>query len=417
MRPKQSPQRAARIRNRSAIFAAGFLFLIAVTAQAQTYTVLHNFTGGADGGNPQAAITIDSGGNLYGTAAEGGQYTWGTVFRLVHKGTGWVTYPLYSFTGNFDGANPLGPLTIGPDGAFYGTTLAGGNGRQGDGCGVVFKIRPPANIPPNAFSPWTEIPVYIFQGPEGCEPVNPQLIFDQAGNIYGTTQFGGSNGLGVVFKLTPSGGSWTESVVYGDFLGSTGEQPYAGVIADKSGNLYGTTSVGGNGGDGVAYELSPTQSGYVQTILHYFRNGDDGGLSYGGLVMDSAGNLYGATLEGGVDGCCGVAYQLSPSNGGWILNPIYNEPCCGEGTMENLAIDAAGNLYGTDTQHGANGLGMVFKLSYSNGTWTVTDLHDFNGNDGSFPYAPVTVGPNGNLYGTTYTGGTNDKGVVYEITP
>jgi uncharacterized repeat protein (TIGR03803 family) len=402
-----------------AALAMAIMFALAVlvqSAQAQTYKVIHNFTGGNDGSFPEAGLAVDRAGNLYGTASEGGNAGFGTAFRLVHSGSNWVFYPLYSFKGGYDGGNPLGPLTIGPDGAFYGTTLDGGGCR--DGCGVVFRLRPPATAPPSAFTPWDETVLYAFNGPDGNEPVYPQLLFDQAGNLYGTTQFGGSHQGGAVFELTPSGGSWTETVLYGGFEGDspTGSQPYSGVVMDSAGNLYGTTSISGDGGDGVVYELSPTQYGWVQTILHSFRNGSDGGLSYGGLAMDQAGNLYGGTVSGGT-GDCGVIYELSPSNGGWNFSPIYNLPPCGGGPYETLTIDASGNIYGTAFADGAGGGGMVFKLSKSNGTWTLTDLHDFSFNTEYFPYGAVTIGANGNLYGTASGGGAFGHGVVWEITP
>lgn len=357
------------------------------TAHAQTYRVIHNFTGGLDGSDPQAGLAMDRAGNLYGTASEGGNAgSFGAVFRLVHSGSNWVFYPLYDFRGSYDGANPLGPLTVGPDGAFYGTTLAGGSVSCGYQCGVVFRLTPTATFPSSAFTPWDETVLYAFTGLDGSEPVYPQLIFDHAGNLYGATQFGGSHGGGAVLEMTPSsGGGWTEQVLYGGFEGDspTGSQPYSGVVMDSAGNLYGTTSIGGEPGDGVVYEVSPAQGGWAQTILHSFANGGDGGLSFGGLVMDQAGNLYGGTVSGGA-GNCGVIYELSLSNGGWSFAPIYSLPPvhgqCGGGPYETLTIDAAGNLYGTANGDGADGAGMVFKLSNSNGSWTLTDLHDFSFN-------------------------------------
>src|ERR1039458_751202 len=182
------------------------LTLLAVpAAQAQTYKVIHNFTGGADGGDPQAGLAVDRAGNLYGTASEGGTAGFGAVYKLKRDGSNWIFYPLYNFSGGYDGGNPLGPLTFGPDGALYGTTLDGGSSACDGQCGVVFKIQPPATAPPSAFTPWSETVLYAFTGRGGDQPVYPQLIFDQAGNLYGTTQFGGIN-FGVVFKLTPSGG-------------------------------------------------------------------------------------------------------------------------------------------------------------------------------------------------------------------
>ena len=394
------------------------LVLPAPAAQAQTYTVLHNFTNGSDGGFPQAGLVMDRAGNLYGTAVTGGTTGNGTVFKLEPFGSSWIFSPLYEFYGTSDGAAPTGPLTIGPDGALYGTTLAGGY-FQGEycndgGCGVVFQLRPRPTIPASSLTPWNETVLLAFNAADGNEPVYPQLLFDRAGNIYGTTQFGGGHVAGNVFELSPSAGGWTETVLYDGFDGPNGSQPYSGVVMDSAGNLYGTTSVGGE--DGVVYEISPTQYGWAETVLHDFDNGADGGLSYGGLVMDQAGNLYGGTVSGGT-GHCGVIYELSPSAGGWTFNMIYTFTSCPEGPYENLVLDAAGNLYGTTFGDGAYEAGMVFKLSKSNGVWSLTDLHDFSFGTEYFPYGAVTIGPNGNLYGTASGGGTYGHGAVWEITP
>lgn len=389
-------------------------------AQAQTYTVLHEFTGGDDGGYPQSALVIDRAGNLYGTAVLGGRSGEGVVFKMEHSGSGWTLQPLYSFYGGSDGAAPWGPLTMAADGSLYGTTLGGGNFQgtycKGGGCGVVFRLRPPASAPKSVIAPWDETVLYAFDAADGNEPLSPQLLFDQAGDIYGTTQFGGYTDSGTVFELTPHGDGWGERVLYQGFSLANGVQPYSGLIMDSAGNLYGTTSAWGPGGDGVVYELSPSQDGYVWSILHAFNNGDDGGLSYGGLVMDQAGNLYGGTVSGGT-GDCGVIYELSPSGSSWTFNVIYNLPSCGGGPYQNLVFDAAGNLYGTAFGDGTGGGGMVFKLTNSNGTWSLTDLHDFSLQSEHFPVGAVAMDSNGNLYGTTESGGTYDYGVVWEITP
>ena len=403
-------------------FALAMLGLLILTApaqaQAQTYAVLHNFTGGSDGARPQATLAIDRTGNLYGTAPQLGALGYGTVFKLTRYGANFIFNPLYNFQGQYDGGAPIGPVTIAADGTLYGTTIEGGyfggaycsNG----GCGTVFRLTPPPTTPPSPFTPWHETVLYAFQaGSDGMGPYSPQLIFDQAGNLYGTT-FQGGNDFGVVFEMTPYGGGWTESVLYNGFApGFPGENPISGVVMDSAGNLYGTTSIGGAGGDGVVYELSPTQYGWVETLLHSFDNGADGGLPYGGLVMDSAGNLYGATQTGSHGA---VVYELSPSNGGWSFQVLYHF-ASGVGPNAALTLDAAGNLYGTTEDVGAHGAGMVFRLTNANGVWTLTDLHDFSGSSGSYSYGGVTLDPSGNLYGTTADGGSNGWGVVWKITP
>ncbi len=230
------------------------------------------------------------------------------------------------------------------------------------------------------------------------------LIFDQSGNLYGTTS------SGTVFELTPSGSAWTETILHNFDEGS---EPYAGVIMDTAGNLYGTTSRGGTGDAGTVYELSPTQNGWVEAVLHSFLV-NDGEYDYGGLVMDQVGNLYGATFAGGAYDS-GVIYELSPSLDGWTYRILYNFSG-GGGPYDTLTLDAAGNLYGTATYCGANGVGMVFQLAQSKGTWILTDLHDFSSGTEWVPVGGVTFDANGNLYGTASGGGLYGWGVVWEIT-
>ncbi len=406
---------------RRQLFALAFLMIevtVIPAAQAQTYSVLHNFTGGSDGSRPQATLAIDRAGNLYGTAPQGGTSDYGTVFKLTRYGSNFIFNPLYNFHGQYDGGAPIGPVTIAADGTLYGTTIEGGyfggafcsNG----GCGTVFRLTPPPTTPPSPFTPWHETALYAFQAAsDGMAPYSPQLIFDQAGNLYGTTYQGGSD-FGVVFAMTPYGDIWAESVLYNGFApGFPGQNPISGVVRDNAGNFYGTASIGGAGGDGVVYELSLTQYGWVETVLHSFDNGADGGLPYGGLVMDSVGNLYGAT-QAGSHGA--VVYELSPSNGGWNFQVLYHF-ASGVGPNAALTLDAAGNLYGTTEDVGAHGAGMVFKLTNANGVWTLADLHDFSTGSGSYPYGGVTLDASGNLYGTTSDGGANGWGVVWKITP
>ncbi len=396
------------------------LMMVAPGAQAQNYRVLHNFTDGSDGGYPDATLTIDQGGNLYGTALLGGRANAGTVFKLTRYGSNYIFNPIYNFQGTYDGNGPWGPVTFGPDGTLYGTTIGGGYSGgeycQG-GCGVVFRLRPPATTPPSPFTPWSESVLHAFQGPpnDGEQPLFGNLMFDAAGNLYGTTSYGGSGSFGTVYKLTPSNGSWTESVLYNFAYGEDGEQPEAGVAMDQAGNLYGTTVLGGSGGNGVVYELSPTQYGWQETVLHAFHS-EDGALIYAGLVKDAAGNFYGAASDSGSGG--GTIFELSPGEQGWTFSMIYRLSGGGAGgPHQTLTIDAAGNLYGAAYDDGANDAGMVFKLSQSNGVWSLTDLHDFDFGTAYFPYGGVTLDASGNLYGTTQNGGVYGWGVVWEITP
>jgi uncharacterized repeat protein (TIGR03803 family) len=269
--------------------------------------------------------------------------------------------------------------------------------------------------------------LYSFTGgADGSEPYYENLIFDQTGNLYGTTAGGGPAGGGVVFKLTPSGGSWTESVLH-SFTGEDGFFPQTGVIFDSTGNLYGTTAMGGLNGKGNVFQLSPSGSGWVATTVYSFQGGADGYQPAGGVIVDRSGNLYGTTPIGGSGGG-GTVFELSPSGGSWTFSLQYSWSG-GWGPDDNLAMDAFGNLYGTTYQDGAYGSGSVFKLTPIGGGWTYTDLHDFNPLviplEGSGPNGGVTLDASGNLYGTTVYGGSYGGencggigcGVVWEITP
>jgi uncharacterized repeat protein (TIGR03803 family) len=268
-------------------FALGLGAVAAPQAKAQTFTVIRSFTGGSDGADPLSGLFF-AGGNLFGTASSGGSSGLGVVFRLSLSGQETV---LHEFTGGTDGANPQGRLVMDKAGNFYGTTTAGGVSNAG----TVFKVTRRGK----------ETILYSFTGkPDGANPV-AGLAIDSAGNLYGTTTAGGANGNGTVFKLaipTVSGGEWTEEVLYSFGKSPDGTVPVAGVTFDSSGNLYGTTSAGGTSGYGTVFQLTPSGSAWTETILHHFALKSDGGIPYAGLVLDSNGNLYGAATEGGAGG-------------------------------------------------------------------------------------------------------------------
>jgi uncharacterized repeat protein (TIGR03803 family) len=416
---------------------------IVPAAQAQTYTVLHNFTGGGDGANPEAGVTLDGAGNLYGTTYAGGA-GYGAVYQLKHK-SGWPLNPLYKFHGG-DGSSPRARLIFGPNSILYGTTYQGGTGECNGiggaiGCGVVFNLRPPATAPRTALTPWTETVLTDFYvGGLGLLPGFGDLIFDQAGNIYGTTSYGysgqgcGGVGCGDIYELTPSGSGWTGSVLY-DFSGSDGANPYNGVIFDQSGNLYGTTDRGGRFGNGygTVFQLSSVSG---ESLIHSFSdgNGNDGAYPIAGVIFDSSfSNLYGASSDGGPGGG-GVVFKLSLSG---AFTPLYSftgtegsgcptiiggEGGYGPGPWASLTMDAAGDLYGTTVCDGAYGYGNVFKLTPPYGQQNYTSLYDFCSagppcSDGEYPISNVSFDTSGNLYGTASAGGTQGVGVVWEITP
>ncbi len=397
---------------RLAITAGLFILLVTVrAAQAQTYTVIHNFTGGADGYNPTSTLVQDRAGNLYGTTENGGTYHEGVLFQLKPtRSGGWIFYPIHEFAGGSDdGAGPFdyGGLTIGPDGNIYGSTVGGGmTGCNGDcSLGVVFRLQPPPTSCRAVLCPWPLSIVYEF-GSLGPAYPESNVVFDAAGNLYGTTQFG------YAYELSPSGGDWTQSASY--YLGG---QMTAGLVPDNAGNAYGVTECGGTHSAGVVFELTPGASGWTETVLYNFTAGNDGGYPIGGLMFNQ-GNLYGSTSYGGSAGG-GTIFELSPSGSEWTLTTLcsFGTGLGFYGPQSPLTMDAAGNLYGTTNGDGAFGDGMVFKATRSGSNWTCTDLHDFGEPTGLFPIAGVTVGANGNLYGTATQSGSNHEGVVWQITP
>lgn len=392
------------------------LTLVATSAaQTQTFSILHVFTGGPDGAIPAADLIMDGVGNFYGTTRDGGGAGagYGTVYKLTRNGSSWVYSSLYKFAGGSDGANPWAGITIGPHGVLYGTTSGGGSCSS---CGTVFKLTPP----PNASSAsWIKTVLYRFNGNDGRLPAG-DLVFDQEGNLYGATAAGGSNYEGNVYELRPSRGGWTESILY-QFLGYDGNYSRGGVIFDGAGNLYGTTETGGTGGIygyGTVFQLTPSYGGWTENVLYNFQNTNDGLYPNSGLVFDRSGNLYGTTPYGGSGGG-GTVFELSPSSGGWIYTTLYSFTGLGGPNNCRLIVDATGSLYGTTISDGAYGWGSVFKLAPSSGGWVYSDIYDFSG-DGNLgePIAGVTLDALGNLYGTTATGGgVYNYGVVWEITP
>jgi uncharacterized repeat protein (TIGR03803 family) len=349
-----------------------------------TETVLYSFTGGKDGFTPRADLIFDGAGNLYGTTAYGGSFGGncgsigcGVVFKLTPNSDGtWTESVLCTFTGSGDGVIPYGGLTFHAAGNLYGTTLEGGNLSDcgGYGCGVVFKLTP------NSDGTWTEKVLYSFTG--GKDGGNPQadLIFDAAGkNLYGTTDGGGNPnceskaGCGVVFELSPNtDGSWREKVLH-RFIVKGGAYPQGALIFDPTGNLYGTTQVASTGVNGLVFKLTPNADGsWTESVLHRFTSSKDGAFPFAGLIFDGAGNLYGTTAYGGNLNCqggsgCGVVFELVPkSDGSWtesLLHVFQGRPAANT-YGGSLVLDKAGNLYGTTSNCGAGQCqGVVFEVA------------------------------------------------------
>jgi uncharacterized repeat protein (TIGR03803 family) len=398
------PESISAVSNRVLTFALvlGLAAIVAPLAQAQTFSVVHNFSG-SDGGNPLAGFTIDAAGNLYGTTNAGGASGAGTVFKVTRYGKEIV---LYSFTGGSDGANPQASLVMDAVGNLYGTTNAGG----ASGAGTVFKLTRYGK----------EIVLYSFAG--GTDGANPQaaLAMDTAGSLYGTTAAGGSNGKGTVFRLKKTSGKWREKVLYSFGSGTDGAIPVADVTFDAAGNLYGTTSAGGTYGYGTVFQLQHSKSGWTESVLYNFQMQSDGGVPYAGLIFDQGGHLFGAATDGGngTNGG-GTIFELTPANGGWTFTVLYALPGWGiSGSYRNLLMDASGSLYGTTHCDGANSAGSVYKLTPASGTWTYTSLYEFTGgSDGLYSFSNLVFDQHGNLYGTTNLGGANGSGVVFTIKP
>jgi uncharacterized repeat protein (TIGR03803 family) len=380
---------------------------------ASKYNVLYKFTGEL----PKGHLIFDAAGNLYGT-------TVGTAFELTPSTNGkWTEKVLHQFSCCNDGYDAAPGLTFDAAGNLYGTTFDGGGSYLE--AGTVFKLTP------NSDGSWTESLLYSFTDEADGGFPEASVIFDGVGNLYGTTSVGGAYGAGVVFKLTPnSDGSWTESVVY-SFTGPDGGSPFSDLIFDASGNLYGTTYGGGSysgqcgnnhNGCGVVFKLTPNSDGsWTESVLHSF-TGPDGQHPYAGLVFDSAGNLYGTTSSGGdLNLCngfgCGVVFKLKPNaDGSWtegVLHYFHST----DGPSDGVIFEPAGNLFGTAGDGGPADGGAVFKLTrQSGGTWAYSTLRLFFAKPAENPAGGLVLDQAGNLYGTARCD-SGCVGVLFEITP
>jgi len=385
------------------------------SVQAQTFTVLHTFTGGQDGATPFGGLTLDRAGSLYGTTSAGG-YTGnnctsagcGTVFKITQRNGGWIFTPLYSFQGNPDSATPYAGVTVGPNGSLYGTTLFGGTG-----AGTVYNLQPPPRATAHVVDGWSNTVLHTFDlTQQGLYPAYGSLVFDSAGAMYGTTSDGGmgcddGGYCGTVFKLTSSSGGWTLS----SYLfpgGVDGGNPLSGVVLDAAGNLYGTTGLSFNP---VAYRLAPSQQGWTETVLHTFDFDDD---LRGSVIFDGAGNLFGTSVT------TNKVYELSPFGAQWIYTLLYT--FSGTSGPWSGVLDVSGDLYGTTCAGGRFSQGSVFKLTPSQSGWSETDLYAFTGgSDGSCPIGGLAIDVNGDLFGTTAFGGggscSGRCGTVWKIAP
>jgi len=404
-----------------ALALAGLVWMVAAVdvpfAQAQTYTVLFSFKGGAaDGMNPEGGLYMNKAGDLYGTTVQGPTCKlpcspfFGTVFRLTPAGKQAV---VHHFSGDPDGASPYGGFSAYP----YGTTAGGGTSNKG----VVFKLGTDNAV--------TVVHNFTGSPADGASPYTG-LVQDPEGNLYGTTAYGGKYDNGVVFKLTAAG---TETVLYSFTGGADGGIPYGNLVLNSAGTLFGTASAGGNttgncfpSGCGVVFSLN---SAGTESVLYTFTGtSTDGANPYAGLVQDTEGNLYGTTFAGGAGSCsngCGAVFKVDTAGAETVLYLFTGSPADGASPYAGLVRDTSGNLYGTTAYGGPSDNGVVFKV---NPAGTETLLHTFTGGaDGAVPRSPLIMDTAGNLYGMTYNGGIagpkcgggpeSTCGVVFKIVP
>jgi uncharacterized repeat protein (TIGR03803 family) len=379
----------------STVAAAAAIIIVASAgmAEAHSFKDLHDFRGGKDGGMPFSGLVADGQGNFYGATNTGGHGSCsdgggcGTVFKIDARGK---KKTVYIFKGKKDGSGPVGALAAGPDGSIYGVNEFGG---APCGCGTVFKILPDG----------TENTLYQFKGSsDGLRP-KAGVTLDAAGNIYGTTQQGGGScSCGTVYKLTPTG---TETIIHSFTGGADGLEPWSGVVFDSAGNLYGTTQAGGTGCTfecGTLFKIKPNGN---KTVVHNFGvDIEDGGAPMGGLIFDNTGTLWGTTLEGG-NSVRGTLYKVTADGTETVAWAFSNFPDGGN-PQDGVVFDGTGNLYGTLASNGNDDPGFIFK-------WSIPDQAESIVY--SFPPLPAGRGPigvlafdaKGNLYGTTYAGGGN----------
>jgi len=402
----------------TAIVMAAILTFAVAGAQAQTFTTIYNFSGGADGSSPWDGLALDQAGHLFGMTTYGGtgENGWGVVFEMQRTNGNWKESVIHNFD-NSDGCCPFfnTPVFDGK-GNLYGATSS-----NGPGYGAAFRLTPHSD------GKWTEKILHIFGG--GSDGISPSsgVVFDSQGNLYGVTSAGGGKGCaefagcGTVYELSPvADGSWKERVLHRFTGGNDGGGPNA-VAIDKEGRVYGTGNTGGTGnGAGVAFQFVHSAQGWKFKVIHNF--GSSGAYPLGPLALDALGNIYGTESVGGTFGAGEVFELIRPRTitGVWKEKTLYSFTGGSDGgnPTSGVSFDKSGNLYGTTSGGDVGGGGSVFKLKHSQGAWTFVLLHDFTGgNDGDSPYAGVVFDSTGTLYGTT----TNVQsgaywGTVYEIT-
>ncbi|MEO5753288.1 MAG: choice-of-anchor tandem repeat GloVer-containing protein [Chthoniobacterales bacterium] len=401
--------------NKATIGGLVFLAAAALTwseAKASTTEVIYSLTGEDGGEYTDTDVEIDAAGNLYGTSVLGGTFGGGTVWQLSPVAGGWVHTVLYNFTGGADGGEPYKGVSLDARGNLYGTAVTGGSGSCEGGCGVAYKLT-------KSGITWTQSVIHAFTGGADGSGPGARVAVDRRGNVYGMTPTGGADGLGTIYRLRQkSNGTWALRVIHTFTGGVDGSSGSAGRLVLRNGRIYGVATTGGANGAGTVFELTPTQVGeWDFKTLYAFQGAPDGVFPYGAVLFDTAGNIYGTTYYGGTNGL-GTVYRLSRAGGGqWSETVLYSfkSGTDGNSSISNLVADAAGNLYGT-TSEGGLGSGTIFKLA--SGSWTESIAHSFQGPpDGAFPYAGMAGDGSGSFYGATVHGGDDAEGAIYKFTP
>lgn len=368
--------------------------------------LLYSFAGGADGEYTDTELAIDSAGNLYGTSVQGGLYGSGTVFQVTPAGVHTV---LYNFTGGADGGEPYKGVTLDAHGNLYGTAVTGGSGSCEGGCGVLYKVT-------NSGGTWTQSVVHAFTGKDGSGPGSP-VAFDSSGNLFGTTPTGGAYGMGVVYAVSTDGKFHVIHTFTGGVDGGGGG---AGrLLIDAQGNIFGVCTVGGVNGFGTVYEITRTDG--VLRTLYAFKDSPDGALPYGSLTFDQLGNLYGTTYYAGANDL-GTVYVLLRGNGTWTEHVLYSFKGGSDGAspISSLTAGAPGTFYGTTSDGGAASCscGVLFKMSLTATGWVESVVYRYPGQPGpGFAYNGVIHDAAGHFFGTTVHGGVSNDGAIYEFTP
>jgi len=402
----------AYFRIRAVAVTAVFALSLA-TATAATTKVIFSFAENG-GGYADTDLETDGAGNIYGTTVLGGDFGGGTVFQLSRTTNGWVHTVLYSFTGGADGGEPYKGVTLDREGNLYGTAVTGGSGSCEGGCGVAYKLTNSGGI-------WTQTVIHAFTGGDDGSGPGARLTVGRNGNAYGMAPTGGAYGLGTIYKIHQAqSGAWTLEVIHAFTGGVDGSTGSAGRMILRNGHLFGAATTGGTYGSGVIFELTPSGGEWDFRTIYSFKGQPDGSFPYGALLFDASGRIYGTTYYGGAHNI-GAVYKLSPQPiGEWEEKVLYSfrGGTDGNSPISNLIFDGAGNLYGT-TSEGGLGSGTIFKLSPVSGDqWTETVVHRFRGPpDGAFAYNGMVVDRSGNFYGATVHGGDNDDGSVYRFTP